>query len=98
MERRIGYRLQEQMGIYGADVNRAILHGRACRGCVVGTAYVKTHRRLTDADSRAALCPADGLYGLDLVDVRRFRVPIPASGRPGIWNWEPPTNWKDLLI
>jgi len=67
-------------------------------GCVVAVACVKSHRRLTDADSRAALCPADGLYGLDLVDVRRFREPIKATGHQGIWTWEPPEGWEGLLV
>jgi hypothetical protein len=80
------------------DVGRAMLHADKYPGCVVGTAYVKAHRLLTDADSRAALCPADGLYGLDLVDVRRFREPIKATGQRGIWTWEPPENWRGLLI
>lgn len=73
-------------------------HAKAYRGCIVCVATVTAHRRLADADSRAALCLADGLFGLDLDNVRRFKEPIPATGRRGIWTWEPPANWEELVI
>jgi hypothetical protein len=79
----------------GAAVRRAIGAARKARGCVVAIADVEAHRRLTEADSQAALCPADGLFGLVLSNVRRFLEPIAARGRQGIWEWEPPENWEE---
>jgi hypothetical protein len=80
----------------GAAVRRAIGAARKARGCVVAVVDVADHRRLWgEPDSQAALCPADGLFGLVLVNVRRFLEPIPATGRQGIWTWEPPENWEE---
>lgn len=31
-------------------------------------------------------------------NVRKFRTPIPATGRLGLWDWTPPESWRDLLI
>ena len=82
----------------GPVLLEAMGHARDSPGYVVGTAFVKAHRRLTGADSAAALCPAEGLYGLILEDVRRFREPIKATGHRGPWDWEPPERWGELLV
>ncbi len=58
------------------------------QGCVVCTAFVAAARRLTEADSKAALCPADGLFGLVLTDIEPVDPPIKARGRQGIWEWD----------
>ena len=84
-------------GGYG-QLDEATIHANNHLGCVVAIVDVQAHRRLTDADSRAALCPADGLFGLILGNVRRFETPIPATGHQGIWTWEPPENWEELVI
>lgn len=39
----------------------------------------------------------EGPYCFVLTQVRVFREPIPASGKQGLWEWEPPTNWESLL-
>ena len=80
------------------QLDEATIHAGTHLGCVVCLVDVQAYRRLTDADSAAALCPADGLYGADLVNARRFREPIRATGRQGIWTWEPPENWEKLVI
>jgi len=85
-------------GLTGLDIARAARHSLVSAGCIVAIADVTAHRRLTDADSAAALCPADGLYGLILDNVRRFREPIPATGHQRAWDWEPPENWEELVI
>jgi hypothetical protein len=82
-----------EYGADGAAVRRAIHAARGAAGCVVAVVDVADHRRLTGADSRAALCQAEGLFGLVLVNVRRFREPIAARGHQGIWEWEPPEDW-----
>lgn len=58
------------------------------RGAVVCTAVVLEHRLLTRADSEAALCSADGLYGLILGDVERPAEPIVVRGHQGVWIWD----------
>ena len=85
---------------YGLPTDQLVVvnrHAKEHLGCVVAIVDVEAHRRLTGADSRAALCPAEGLYGLILGNVRRFGEPIPATGHRGIWTWEPPENWEELL-
>ena len=58
-------------------------------GVVVCTAFVQDARPLKgDADSDAALCHADGLYGLILTDIEPLDPPVPARGHQGIWEWE----------
>lgn len=59
-------------------------------GKVVCTAVVKEARWLGRDDSDAALCDAAGLFGLVLTDVVRLNPAVPATGRQGIWKWEPP--------
>lgn len=39
----------------------------------------------------------EGPYCFVLAEVRRFKTPIPCSGKQGLWDWTPPENWKDLL-
>jgi hypothetical protein len=29
-----------------------------------------------------------------LSNIRRLPEPIPAKGQQGLWNWEPPEDWK----
>lgn len=85
-------------GLTGLDIARMARHSIDSAGCVVAVVDVKAHRRLTDADSRAALVRAEGLYGLVLDNVRCFREPIKAKGRQGIWTWQPPPDWRGMLI
>jgi len=89
--------IERQFQVPSARMNEALDHAIAYSGVIVCLADVIAHRRLTDADAKAALCPADGLYGLILDNVRRFREPIPARGQQGIWEWEPPENWRGLV-
>ncbi len=58
------------------------------RGAVICTAFVQDFRKLTESDSRNALCDCGGgnLYGLILKDVERLIVPIPWKGLQGIFN------------
>ena len=58
------------------------------RGAVLGTVYAAAFRPLTPADAPAALCHAEGLYGLEISDPQPFPKPIPAKGALGVWNWE----------
>ncbi len=86
------------------QLDEATIHAKNHLGCVVAIVDVTAHRQLTEADSAAALCPAEGLYGLILGNVRRFKEPIatpptiPATSHRGIWTWEPPAGWEELLI
>ena len=59
-------------------------------GAIIATAYVSRFGRLEETDSRAALCPADGLWGLFLRDVRKLDEPIPCPGKQGIWHFDVP--------
>lgn len=40
----------------------------------------------------------DNRRGLIFKNVRRLREPIKVSGKQGLWNWDPPPDWEDLLI
>lgn len=79
-------------------LQKVLAHSLDHAGCVVAVVDVKAHRQLTEADSRAALCPAEGLFGLILENVRRFKVPIRATGRQWAWDWEPAAGWEELVI
>lgn len=65
---------------------------RAVRGAILCIAYVKELRLLAAKDSKAALCHAEGLYGLVLEDVQHpvLNIPIPALGSQGIWSFTLP--------
>lgn len=52
---------------------------------VVGVARVVEARRLTDADNKAAMCMAKGLFGLFLAERKRITPAIPCKGQQGIW-------------
>lgn len=39
---------------------------------------------------------ADGRYAWELSNVRLIE-PIPAKGRQGLWNWNPPEDWKCVI-
>lgn len=69
----------------------------AVRGAIVAIAHIRAARWLQARDSQAALYPAGGRFGLILDKIRRFCEPQPATGHQGIWTWEPPENWKELL-
>jgi len=38
-----------------------------------------------------------GRFAWELLNVRWLREPIPARGRQGLWNWEPPDDWKCVV-
>lgn len=61
--------------------------GRFPRGCVVAVAHVAEARRLTAADTKAALCQADGLFGLVLEQIMPLTTPIGARGNQGVFEW-----------
>jgi hypothetical protein len=85
---------------YGCDVrtlHQALSHSLEHGGCVVAVADVTSLLVGADVFDRDALCPTAGRFGLSLARVRRIREPIPATGRQGIWTWEPPENWRELL-
>ena len=90
-------RIRADYGLPTEELVKVNRHAKAHLGCIVAVAHVVAHRLLTGADSRAALCPANGLFGLILDNVRRFREPIPATGHRRIWTWEPPGNWRELV-
>ncbi len=99
-QRRVEIDWMEMHKRYIRDVDllqKVLAHSLDHAGCVVAVVDVKAHRQLTDADSAAALYPAEGLFGLDLASVRRFREPIPATEQQWTWDWEPPENWETLL-
>ena len=52
--------------------------------------------RLDTPQERAFGNYGRGRHGWVLENVRALKVPIPATGHQGIWNWEPPTNLEDL--
>lgn len=58
-------------------------------GRITCTAFVKDARPLQRADSRAALCDAEGLHGLILDRIHVFDFPITVKGQQGIWKWTP---------
>ncbi len=64
------------------------------RGAIVAVCRVAEARWLNPADDAAACCPAKGLYGLQLADVRALIEPIPARGTQGVWTWRPPEGWS----
>ena len=57
----------------------------------MATAYVYEHRRLTAADSLAALCDCShgDLFGLVLTNIDELSEPVAARGAQGVWNWRP---------
>jgi hypothetical protein len=65
---------------------------RTVHGVILCTAFVKEVRPLTKADSRAAMCNAQGLFGLVLEDVQHpiLDTPIVAKGKQGIWSFNLP--------
>ena len=68
----------------------ALAHAsRAEAGCIVATAYVADHRRLTAADEPAALCRCDGLWGFAFDDIRPVEPPVPIRGHQGVWGVPP---------
>lgn len=73
------------------------------RGAVVAVATLADCRhaetiadRLTRADRNAGNF-APGRFGWRLEQVRRLKVPIPAVGRQGLFQWIPPEDLEDLL-
>lgn len=67
------------------------------QGRVLCLAHVAEHRLLTAADSPAALCPAEDLYGL-VIDKRQLLDGcLDARGAPGIWHWTPPADARFQL-
>lgn len=56
---------------------------------IIGTVYVAEARWLTDADSPAALLPAEGLFGLVLTQRRALPHCVECRGRQGIWTLPP---------
>lgn len=63
-----------------------------CSG-VIALATVSQHRRLTVADSQAALCLCNpSMFGLVLVDVQPITPAIHCVGHQGIWDWTPPAT------
>lgn len=57
------------------------------RGMLIGTAIVAEHRALTANDNAAVMADVSSrkMYGLVLVNVRPFSLPIPMPGKQGIW-------------
>jgi len=37
-----------------------------------------------------------GRFGIVTDRCWRFREPIPTKGKQGLWDWEPPENWREL--
>ena len=33
----------------------------------------------------------------ELANINRLKEPIPVRGRQGLWNWEPPDDWKCVV-
>ena len=57
-------------------------------------------RRLAPSLTKADLAAgnfAEGRYAWRVDNIRPLTRPIPATGRQGIWNWEPPANLGALL-
>ena len=38
-----------------------------------------------------------GRYAWELANIHRLKEPIPVRGRQGLWNWEPPDDWKCVV-
>lgn len=69
------------------------------RGQVLGVALVESVAQFPHGDF-----PPDpygnfeaGRYGTMLKLLGKFKNPIPARGFQGVWNWQAPADWKDLL-
>jgi activating signal cointegrator 1 len=66
-------------------------------GCILGTANLMFCERMSD-ELIAAVPPeesalgnyAPGRFMWILRDVVKFETPIPAKGKQGLWEWEPP--------
>lgn len=73
-------------------------------GCVLAVGYAGKLTKTRHADrmnlsrlERAAGDWSDRRWAKEIEDVRRFHAPIPAKGKQGLWDWEPPENWAELL-
>lgn len=74
---------------YALALNRAAYP----TGAILCTARVQAVRWLREGpDSRAALCVADGLFGLVLADIQKLDPAVPAKGHQGVWYWTPPED------
>ena len=59
------------------------------RGAIIGCVDVVDARWLTEADSKAALCPCGvNRFGLILANAKALDVPVKIRGHQGIWNWD----------
>lgn len=64
---------------------------------IVCTAMVQDFRKLTVADSTAALIECRSTrWGLVLADVLVPEVPVPANGRQGIWFYPTEGKWTSI--
>jgi len=64
-------------------------------GCVVASAVLDRAERGPADPARWAM---EGAVHWHLRDVEVLETPIPAKGRQGLWNWEPPADTRWLLV
>ena len=58
-------------------------------GYILGSAFVSEFSKLSEADSEKSLIECITVrYGLHLVQVEKFEVPIPVKGEMGIWYYD----------
>lgn len=78
---------------------------RELRGAVLAVATLDACLH-TERMDLAALTSADrdagnflpGRFAWRLTDVRRFRTPVPITGRQGLFNWQVPARLDELLM
>jgi len=62
--------------------------GKYPKGVILGSAQVYDALWLCDVFEDEANCECNGLFGLCLKDVKKFKNPIPAKGKQGIWYYD----------
>lgn len=72
--------------------HRQLMHDpeEMINGFILGSAFVSDFKPLGESHSKLALidCRYTQRYGLFLIDVKKFEIPIPCKGKMGIWYYD----------
>jgi hypothetical protein len=72
--------------------------GATTAGRIVAGCRVTAHRALTEDDSPLVLCPAEGMFGLELAKVHRPDRILTVRGDRGIWRCTVPDDMRWIPV
>lgn len=85
----IAVRYLDKLGFPEEEIAALLVRAREVHGHVLGTVHCRDVRGMGPDDAAFALCDWDHeLYAYVLDELIPLDIPVPATGRQGVWHWK----------